>query len=368
MTNKKTKIGRIAKFLAFCFVFVLLMQAWSMIFIPKSGNNNSAWTSYITKAYIGERKDSIDVLLIGNSNLYRGFSPIDCWLKYGIASCDSGKPWQSPRGAYDVIRDSMIFQDPKIVVLETDMFFSAHKVDVKKAVINKGKTLESKIDEGFDNFDEKLGAKVDYYFPRVIKSGFTENILKLDAGLETSISYYFPLIRYHDRWNKLTRIDFLNLKANYRFTGKGFISSVKRKPYRGRPDYMSVHPDKPLEMSDTASEYLNRIVDLCRKNHITLVLLSIPSPNSWSDPKHDAVMKFAAQNDLKFVDFNKQAADLRINWRKDFLDGGTHLNLYGARKVTNHFGKYLKENFELPDHRGEPAYDSWFMDSKVYLK
>ena len=43
----------------------------------------------------------------------------------------------------------------------------------------------------------------------------------------------------------------------------------------------------------------------------------------------------------------------------DTVDKGDHLNLTGARKVTRYLGNYLKENYELPDHREEQSYREW---------
>lgn len=43
----------------------------------------------------------------------------------------------------------------------------------------------------------------------------------------------------------------------------------------------------------------------------------------------------------------------------------SHLNYTGAGKFTEYLGNELKSRFELPDHRGDPIYDSWEID---YLK
>ena len=36
-----------------------------------------------------------------------------------------------------------------------------------------------------------------------------------------------------------------------------------------------------------------------------------------------------------------------------------HLNVYGATKYTLWFSKYLKENYELPNHKNDVNYSSW---------
>lgn len=49
-------------------------------------------------------------------------------------------------------------------------------------------------------------------------------------------------------------------------------------------------------------------------------------------------------------------------------DGGDHMNFKGARKVTAYLGKYLNKHYSLPDHREDPAYDSWNQDLIEYEK
>ena len=37
----------------------------------------------------------------------------------------------------------------------------------------------------------------------------------------------------------------------------------------------------------------------------------------------------------------------------------THLNYHGAVKLTSWLGQHLHDKYNLPDHRGDPAYASW---------
>ena len=40
-----------------------------------------------------------------------------------------------------------------------------------------------------------------------------------------------------------------------------------------------------------------------------------------------------------------------IDWQTDTYDAGAHLNVCGAEKLTSYFGKLLKQNHGLADHR-----------------
>jgi len=47
-----------------------------------------------------------------------------------------------------------------------------------------------------------------------------------------------------------------------------------------------------------------------------------------------------------------------LDFYTDFADHA-HLNAQGAKKYTAHLAAYLKQNYELPDRRGQKGYESW---------
>ena len=60
------------------------------------------------------------------------------------------------------------------------------------------------------------------------------------------------------------------------------------------------------------------------------------------------------------IDDARRIADrIGIDWEWDTNDGGDHMNLTGATKVTNYFGEYFRGKGDLTDHRGDPGYSDW---------
>ena len=61
--------------------------------------------------------------------------------------------------------------------------------------------------------------------------------------------------------------------------------------------------------------------------------------------------------------------ELKINWQTDSYDGGDHLNLQGAEKVTDYLGEYLKENYDFSGSAaGKKTEDRWNAGLKEYLQ
>ena len=67
---------------------------------------------------------------------------------------------------------------------------------------------------------------------------------------------------------------------------------------------------------------------------------------------------YAKENELPYIDLNMKTKEIGIDWKTDSYDKGDHLNLHGAQKVTAYMGKYLTENYSMPDHRGEDGGDN----------
>ena len=73
----------------------------------------------------------------------------------------------------------------------------------------------------------------------------------------------------------------------------------------------------------------------------------------------NSAIKILIENNLDVINFNTlEEFNKNIDYSHDFYDYG-HLNVYGATKYTLYFSKYLKERYDLPDHRDDQKYKSW---------
>ena len=58
---------------------------------------------------------------------------------------------------------------------------------------------------------------------------------------------------------------------------------------------------------------------------------------------------------LEYINFIPLSEEIGIDWSADTYDEGMHLNVYGAEKLTDYFGKLLSEKYGFADRRGEAA-------------
>lgn len=59
-------------------------------------------------------------------------------------------------------------------------------------------------------------------------------------------------------------------------------------------------------------------------------MISTPSPANYNYKRHNTLEEYARQKGLKYEDLNLKEEELGIDWERDSLDKGDHLNLSGA--------------------------------------
>lgn len=310
--GKKNKIYKSAGFL-FLLCLVLWILSAASISMDKSVDplyNHSA------HSMLAEPKNSIDAIVIGDSNVYSGISPMEWWAEYGITDYSWSEPSQRISETYEYLKTIYKYQSPSVVFIEVNnMFRDSSDID------------------------------------------------NLDSITKAKLAQIFPIITFH---KNLDPHKLPNLMAKRHSITKG---------YYFRPMHKKVHKNnirmKPTSKSKNihwlSERSLYQCITLCQKHNSAVVLLSVPNYNSWKISKHNALENLAEKYNVPYLDLNLELKDV-INWKKDSADGGSHLNVDGAKKASDYLGNYLKENYNLADHRNDAAYEQWNKDLKEYRR
>jgi len=123
-----------------------------------------------------------DVLIFGDCDAYENFSPIKMYEEYGISSYIRGSGEQYIWQSYYLLKDALRTETPKVVVLSIHTLQNEPK--------NRKEAYNRMTIDGMRWSKDKVDA---------INASMTEG--------ETFASYVFPILRYHDRWNQLTKTD-----------------------------------------------------------------------------------------------------------------------------------------------------------------
>jgi hypothetical protein len=92
--------------------------------IPTSNSVDRGTANPTARGFYSEAKDTIDIAVIGNSDAYSGFSRWSFGMQKAIPHMSAGEGWQNTSGAYQMLKELLSCQTPKVVLLETDELFA----------------------------------------------------------------------------------------------------------------------------------------------------------------------------------------------------------------------------------------------------
>lgn len=382
------RIRKLMRAICFCLLFVILFVFLSGAFIPRTGTTEDGMESRISKAYRGEPRDSIDTVFIGNSDIYRAISPVDLFHQTGITSAIAGRPNKQLSEVPGDIRDILRYQNPKTIVLETDCMFSGTNPGFKKGispleaeadkvdVAGQAPSKATDADVAAQAPSKATDADVAGQAPSKATDAPHQNIFDRckallqegDSAFLAALNYKFPLVKYHDNWKHLKLTTFLQPRGKYHFSNKGMAYANTVKAYPFGNEYMQLSGGKHAMLSEEKLDQFQKIYDLCDRNGVRLVLLTVPSANTWNKGKSDTVKQLAKKYDLTYYDYNRQLP-AGFDWATDSKDGGNHLNYAGASAVTKDLAKKLTDDLTMsPTSLTKEQKQQWKKDYEHFHK
>ncbi len=296
--------------LLICFIFVNFIT-----YILRDKQN----AEYIYPFY-EEPSDTIDVIFVGSSHMYRSVYPLEIWNTYGITSWNLGSSEQSIAASYYLMKEAIERQHPKVIVMEMYMSF----VDSKYYSYPR-------IHQITDNMPLSLN-----------KMELINDLIPFKDRLE----FYFPICKYHERWEELTTKDFQKIKRD----SKGVEYGGEIFPY---PDFEILDKSQKAKVPDITREYIEKAKQLCDENGIKLVLLTVPylATNEYKYRQEilNGIYDIANNLDIPYINMFHEIENVGFNYKTDFAEW-QHLNINGAKKVSTFLGRYLVENYDFNDH------------------
>ena len=247
-----------------------------------------------------EDDNTLDVLFLGDSIAWAAYYPEQFWKTNGIASYNCSTTGQIVADGHLILKRTLDKHHPKVVVLDANSIYT-----------------------------------------RISRAKYT-------------LAQYIPIFHYHFAYTE-------NNNVSERDALRGFNAYNGTDPYSGNPQYMQEGSEED-PFGDFAADQLNGLYKTCREHDIALVITCTPNPYSWSRGKHNAVQNWCNANDVEFIDYNLLTEEIGIDWNADTRDGGEHLNTAGAIKISTHLSNYLREHYQMADHRGEEKYRLWDTD------
>lgn len=300
-------IKNILKSALFILGLIALLWLSSGLLSPKSNNTEGGMIDPVANGILSEPKNSIDVLIIGDSETYSSMIPLKMWEEHGITSYCCGTSGQLLSYSEQFLHKAFQNQSPKIVILETNAVF--HKITFDNVLLNR-----------------------------------------LDAT--------FSVFTYHNRWKTLNENDF-TMSANFTTINntKGYWFTTATAPANDS-NYMK--PSSECEPIRSRNRfYVERMKKHCDDKGAKFILVSTPSTVNWNAKRHNSIQALAEKLSIEYIDMNMLREEIPIDWKTDSRDKGDHLNHFGAEKVTSYLGKHLSETGLLANHKNDGVYSAW---------
>ena len=290
---------------SFLLILALLLALLSLAFFPKGNSLEDGIQEPELYGFLGERSNSLDVVVLGDSIPLCSMIPPRLWRDFGYTSYVCASTAQKLCQSEKLLTVFLKSQQPKFVLLETDQLY-----------------LE---------------------------------MSALDV-LQCNMEALFPVLRYHNNW-KFVRPAQMLRTPDYtcRDPLKGY--HLRKTIDALEPEAYMLPTEETEPFSAAAEAGVRRIKAVCDRAGARLVLYTAPNAAAWNTPRHNAVQALADSLEVPYLDGNLEVTNLV--WQSDTLDKGEHLNLLGAEKVTAWLGTYFTSTGLLEDKRTDPAYATW---------
>lgn len=266
-----------------------------------------------------------DIVFFGTSQTYCTFDP-EVFDEYGLKTYNRGRQQQTMNYTYYYVKDALDNSDIDVVLLE--IFGMFYEED----------------DSGFTNEGIRDSSLNDFRNSKIKVEAIKDCVPE-----ELQIDYLFTLDKYHSRWEEW---DYSSLSAwkrsaldlYYTEDGRGFKHWAGAQPC-GYASWDEIFTETRRPVYAENIRYLDMIRELCEEKNARLVLVRAPLPcYDKTIEMTNTVMDWAEEHNVEFVNCMKVTDVIGLDFGTDSLDGGTHLNENGGKKVSRYIAEYLKNN------------------------
>ncbi len=316
MSLKKELLALLCLLLA----LILFCVGTLRILTPKRHDYGAVWDMYLQ-----EPKNSLDVMFFGSSLVYCDIVPSVIYEETGVTSFVMAGPEQTVPITYWYLREALKTQSPKTVFIEvTPLYFEKANRSVKVNLTYMPWSMNRLV----PTLEEQL----------VTEKKTPEETAQKEK--EAQIGLLFPLYAYHDRWDKLIRVDL-----------REGLLGFDPDPLAGYTFLEEVTPIEEFSLREVVDDpenyrrnvgYIKKILELCEEEGVRSVFFLSPYPQRLSEEQVAQIFRDMEELGGEMVDFNDAFEEPGFDFDKDFFDP-RHLNYRGAEKFSRYLAARLSE-------------------------
>lgn len=297
-----------------------------------------------------EPADSIDVIMLGSSPTYSGFSSAYAYERFGFTSypyavggsyCSMWKP---------AMQNILLTQKPKLVVV--DVFGGGYDLETgenrKLALYLISNTMPYSL-EKFGMAREAAG--------------------HMDSG--DAVSLAFPFIRYHS--NFATNLKDIRHRIDIEKYGPSPMKGVEvmTKARKLKPLSEESFTSKAEPLDKKTEDLIRSFIKYCRQQKVDLLFVKYPSRPTYDEDfmanmRQNSVLELAASEGCRTLDLERDFDKIGLDLKTDFYNR-SHTNHRGQKVLTEYIGSYVQSSMGIgPSHLKGNTKDDWNKAADYY--
>lgn len=309
------------------------------------------YTGILMSGFYKEEKNTLDVVILGASEVFSDYSAAYAYDLYGYTSYPYA--WDAATGElYEAqVRELLRRQNPEWIVVEINGILYDRAEDATNPHSQRS---------FLDNTPMSLN-KLRTIFKYVLP--------------ENRYEYLFPLSKYHANWKRAydqggLMKDLLSVRMNGSVL-KGVVTNVCRFDAPITRDVTGDFSTEPLEAN--SEEYLRSFLQFCKEEGLENVLF-VRFPHIIADDwnyrrfrRCNQAEQIIREYGYDFVNLERDHAEVGLDFTKDFYNED-HLNYMGQQKLTACFGKILTEQYGVGKSELTPGEKKNWDTAAAYIR
>lgn len=357
--NPKTIYYLLLRIMLFSFAIIAIVVVTDKrgYFNPDYSNDHTRrkWNTY----YEFVKKQPVDIVLVGNSHLYTGLNPDNLSNTLGANCFILASPGTTLTDSYFCLKEAIAVNKPKIAIVETFTINDYDNHKIKDGTLSdQFKSFSARKNIVQKMLSTPLLFTSDNYVAAWSNTIRNHNFIFTDtAQIKRNLTYKEPVRPglYLGRYNR-------------------FMSGIEDSTLLkyNKPGFVAYDYSKNMA-SPEAKRYIQKIIDLCRKNNVKLVFMTLPMyhrhVHNYEVYKEDLKKIIGDQH---WIDFQQpyDTAAFTAECFENTIAGNQHMTYYGARVAAYKLAGYLKVNFgkTIPNRSSNIEWKRLFYASDGYFE
>lgn len=326
--KKKLYVTRAIKLLSFGLLLVLAILFLQQYPLSNFDDNDNRLRM---DGYYLEDKDSLDVVLLGSSEMYSGVIPAKLYEDFGITSYPYATSSGTAGAMVTQMKEIQRTQNPQLIVIEINAFLYG----------TANETKESSLRGYIDNVPMSAN-KFDYI----------QTVIEPDDRVE----YFFPIIKYHGVWTDYPKPwDRCLTMMHQEMRGYTYLRGFKTNANVFKPTDKSVNATLPGDSKTLAldkryepklREFLQYLKDEKIDNVLFMRMPHLVTKQTYNRFKRgNEAGRIIQEAGFDFI--NLERDEEMMSLPAEYYYNLDHLNINGAEKLTEKVGNILTRNYNV---------------------